>query len=73
MATIAFELANMAEAMGVDISDCHSGNVKTVLDAITVARGGEAINSGVISTGILSMTGTIEPAEEEANPEQGDA
>lgn len=59
MATIASKLVGMAEQMGVDISDCQSGNIKTVLDAITVARGGEVLNSGVIATGIHSLNETI--------------
>ena len=64
MATITSKLVEMAENMGVDISDCQSGNIKTVLDAITTARGGEVLDSGVIATGVHSLAGTVEPAEE---------
>lgn len=72
MATIASKLVGMAEQMGVDISDCQSGNIKTVLDAITVARGGEVLDSGVIATGIYSMTSTVTPINEEtAEPDSG--
>ena len=67
MATITSKLVEMAENMGVDISDCQSGNIKTVLDAITIARGGEVLNSGVIATGIHSLAGTVEPAEASGN------
>lgn len=67
MASIASKLVEMAENMGVDISDCQSGNIKTVLDAITTARDGEVLDSGVIATGVHSLAGTVEPAKEPAD------
>ena len=59
MASIASKLVEMAERMNLDVSDCHSGNIKTVLDAITTARGGEVIDSGVIATGVQSLAETV--------------
>lgn len=50
MASIASKLVEMAEKMEIDVSNCQSGNIKTVLDAITIGRDGEVLNSGVIAT-----------------------
>lgn len=59
MASIASKLVEMAEKMDIDVSNCQSGNIKTVLDAITIGRDGEVLNSGVIATGIHSLNETI--------------
>lgn len=59
MPTIAHTVAALAKQLNSEAADCLSGNIKTNLDAITVAKNGEVVNLGTISSAIEMLTEAV--------------
>lgn len=61
--TIAQRFAEMGTELGVDMSGCNSGNISTVINAITQLKNGEVTDSDVISMAMMNMTNTMSSGE----------
>ena len=71
--TIAQQVADLAEKMGIENFECNKGSISDNLKALTLAKGGTVGNSGVISTSLLelkSYIGEEEPGEPEGPEEE---
>lgn len=53
--TVAQKIIELANALGVDISDCKTGNVAGLINAITLKRGGEIANNQNIRLAALNL------------------
>lgn len=67
MASINASLVEMAEKLNLDVSDCHTGSIKGMLDAMSVARGAEPTHTGTITEGIRVFKETVQEPTEEPN------
>ena len=71
--TIAQQVADLAEKLGIENFECNKGSISDNLKALTMAKGGTIGNSGVISTSLLELKPYIgEETEEEEPGEPGE-
>lgn len=53
--TIAQEFVEMGKAMGLDTSECKTGNIVETLNTMTIKAGGEVTDSNLISTAMMNF------------------
>lgn len=54
--TIAQRFAELGQNMGIDMSNCHTGNVGEVLNMITQGKGGTVSDSQNIQLAMMNLT-----------------
>lgn len=57
--TIAQRFTEMATQMGLDMSNCHTGNIGEVINAMTLQANGNVSDSQNIQLAIRNFTSTI--------------
>lgn len=57
--TIAQEFVEIGKAMGLDTSDCKTGNIVETLNAMTIKNGGEVTDSNLISTAMMNFRNSV--------------
>ena len=57
--TIAQRFVEMGEQMGIDTSNCKTGNIAEVLNALTQDKGGEVSDSQNIQMAMMNLTNAL--------------
>lgn len=67
--TIAQRFAEFGQDVGIDMSNCHTGNIGEVLNMITQGKGGNVSDSQNIQIAMMNLTDTMKVDGKPLNPD----